>query len=188
MQSSPDSLGSICPRCSWKSMPVPALRMNSPTSAKGPHGWRTCPSVSVRFCSPKPVISDSNRWCASDVAALTRGRLNWVQQNYIRAETLTRANATLVDTQSTIALAQAWGGGEVASADGLRFVVPIRTINAGPNRKYSWRRSRRDLLQFHARTNSPASMPSSFPGRCAIRCTSSMACWSTRRSCDRWKS
>jgi TnpA family transposase len=72
----------------------------------------------------------------SDIVALTRGRLSWVQQNYIRAETLTRANANLVDTQSTIALAQAWGGGEVASADGLRFVVPIRTLNAGPNRKY----------------------------------------------------
>jgi TnpA family transposase len=72
----------------------------------------------------------------SDVTALTRGRLNWVQQNYVRAETLIRANATLVDTQSTLPLAQAWGGGEVASADGLRFVVPIRTLNAGPNRKY----------------------------------------------------
>jgi TnpA family transposase len=72
----------------------------------------------------------------SDVPALTRGRLSWVQQNYIRAETLTLANAHLVDTQATISLAQAWGGGEVASADGLRFVVPVRTINAGPNRKY----------------------------------------------------
>ena len=72
----------------------------------------------------------------SDVAALTRGRLTWVQQNYIRADTLTQANANLVDTQSTIALAQEWGGGEVASADGLRFVVPIRTLNAGPNPKY----------------------------------------------------
>jgi TnpA family transposase len=54
----------------------------------------------------------------------------------MRAETLTRANACLVDTQTTLALAQAWGGGEVAAADGLRFVVPVRTINAGPNRKY----------------------------------------------------
>jgi TnpA family transposase len=72
----------------------------------------------------------------SDIPALTRSRLSWVQQNYIRADTLTRANACLVDTQSTIALAQEWGGGEVASADGLRFVVPVRTINAGPNRKY----------------------------------------------------
>jgi TnpA family transposase len=33
-------------------------------------------------------------------------------------------------------LAQVWGGGEVASADGLRFVVPVRTVNAGPNSKY----------------------------------------------------
>jgi TnpA family transposase len=72
----------------------------------------------------------------SDIPALTRSRLSWVQQNYIRADTLTRANACLVDTQATIALAQEWGGGEVASADGLRFVVPVRTINAGPNRKY----------------------------------------------------
>ena len=71
-----------------------------------------------------------------DVPALTRGRLSWVQQNYIRAETLIRANARLVDAQAKIPLAQAWGGGEVASADGLRFVVPVRTLNAGPNSKY----------------------------------------------------
>jgi TnpA family transposase len=71
-----------------------------------------------------------------DVPALTRGRLSWVQQNYLRAETLTKANARLVDYQAQIPLAQVWGGGEVASADGLRFVVPIRTLNAGPNPKY----------------------------------------------------
>jgi|GEM_PF-3694261 len=35
-----------------------------------------------------------------------------------------------------IPLAQAWGGGDVVSADGLRFVVPIRTLNAGPNSQY----------------------------------------------------
>lgn len=71
-----------------------------------------------------------------DIPALTRGRLTWVQQNYIRAETLTKANARLVDYQAQIPLAQVWGGGEVASADGLRFVVPVRTINARPNSKY----------------------------------------------------
>jgi len=42
-----------------------------------------------------------------DVPALTRGRLSWVQQNYIRAETLTKANARLVDYQAQIPLAQA---------------------------------------------------------------------------------
>jgi hypothetical protein len=71
-----------------------------------------------------------------DVPALTYGRLLWVQQNYLRAETLIRANARLVEAQTLIPLAQGWGGGEVASADGLRFVVPVRTVNAGPNRKY----------------------------------------------------
>jgi TnpA family transposase len=71
-----------------------------------------------------------------NVPALTRSRLQWAQQNYIRAETLTRANARLVDAQTQISLAQQWGGGEVASADGQRFVVPIRTLNAAPNPKY----------------------------------------------------
>ncbi len=67
---------------------------------------------------------------------LSRDRLSWVQQNYFRAETLTQANASLVDYQSKIPLAKIWGGGEVASADGLRFVTPLRTINAGYNPKY----------------------------------------------------
>jgi TnpA family transposase len=68
--------------------------------------------------------------------ALSRDRLFWVEQNHIRADTLTAANARLVDYHSRLALAQAWGGGELASADGLRFVVPVRTINAAPNPKY----------------------------------------------------
>lgn len=70
------------------------------------------------------------------VPALTRHRLSWVKQNYLRAETLVKSNARLVDYQSTLSLPKKWGGGEVASADGIRFVTPIRTINAGPNRKY----------------------------------------------------
>lgn len=70
------------------------------------------------------------------IPALTRHRLNWVKQNYFRAETIIKANARLVKYQATLPLAKKWGGGEVASADGMRFIVPIRTINAGPNRKY----------------------------------------------------
>ena len=70
------------------------------------------------------------------IPALERDRLLYVQQNYIRPDTLSRANARLVDYQATIPLAKSWGGGEVASADGLRFIVPLRTLNAGPNPKY----------------------------------------------------
>ncbi|WP_269845144.1 Tn3 family transposase [Deinococcus arcticus] len=71
-----------------------------------------------------------------DVAALTLPRLSWVQQNYVRAETLIQANACLVEAQFDLPRAQVWGGGEVASADGLRFVVPVRTVHAGWNGKY----------------------------------------------------
>ena len=72
----------------------------------------------------------------NDVPALRRSRLSWVNQNFVRNETLTDANACLVAAQNRIPLVQAWGGGEVASADGLRFVVPVRTLHAGPNPKY----------------------------------------------------
>jgi TnpA family transposase len=37
----------------------------------------------------------------------------------------------VVDYQTTLPIAQKWGGGEVASADGMRFFTPIRTINSG---------------------------------------------------------
>jgi TnpA family transposase len=71
-----------------------------------------------------------------DLPALRRSRLSWINQNFIRNETLTEANACLVAAQNSIPLVHRWGGGEVASADGLRFVVPVRTIHAGPNPKY----------------------------------------------------
>jgi len=72
----------------------------------------------------------------SSVPALTRDRLSHVDQNYVRPETIRPANHRLIATQSPIALAAWWGGGLVASADGLRFVVPIATLNAGPNPRY----------------------------------------------------
>jgi len=72
----------------------------------------------------------------NDTAALRRARLSWVNQNFIRNETLAEANACLVAAQNSIPLVQAWGEGFVASADGLRFVVPVRTLHAGPNPKY----------------------------------------------------
>ncbi len=72
----------------------------------------------------------------SDVKALKRDRLLWVAQNYLRDATLLSANTTLVAAQNALALAHQWGGGEVASADGMRFVVPVKTIHAAPNPKY----------------------------------------------------
>jgi hypothetical protein len=80
-----------------------------------------------------PVISEG-------VPALTRGRISHVDQNYLRPENYTAANSILIAAQDTIALAKLWGGGLVAGIDGMRFVVPVRSIHARPNPKYFGRR------------------------------------------------
>lgn len=70
------------------------------------------------------------------IPALTEDRLIHVQQNYLRPETIARANVRLVEVHTQNPLTAVWGGGDFASADGLRFVVPVRSLNAGPNCKY----------------------------------------------------
>ncbi len=65
-----------------------------------------------------------------DVAALTQSRLSWISQNYIRQETITQANANLVNYQATLPLAHQWGGGDVASADGLRWVLLHKRVKS----------------------------------------------------------
>jgi hypothetical protein len=68
--------------------------------------------------------------------ALKYGRLSHVDQTYLRPATYRAANATLIDYQAAIPLTQAWGGGLVASVDGMRFVVPVPSVYARPNPKY----------------------------------------------------
>ena len=70
------------------------------------------------------------------VAALERDRLSHVNQNYLGSETYAPANVWLIAAQAGIALARAWGGGLVAGIDGMRFIVPVPSIYARPNRKY----------------------------------------------------
>ena len=71
-----------------------------------------------------------------DVPALRRERLSWVSQNFIRDDTLRAAGAVLVAAHDALPIAQAWGSGEVASADGVRFVVRGEPVHAGFNPKY----------------------------------------------------
>ena len=68
--------------------------------------------------------------------ALGRARLSWVAQNFVRDETIAAANARLVAAQNALPIARLWGDGEIASADGVRFVVPSRAVHAGPNPRY----------------------------------------------------
>jgi len=80
-----------------------------------------------------PVVSPG-------VPALTRGRISHVDQNYLRAENYAAANTPLIEAQADIALARALGGGLVAAVDGLRFIVPVRSVDARPNPRYFGRK------------------------------------------------
>lgn len=75
-----------------------------------------------------PVIA--RRTGSDPLAPLAR------RSNYLRADTASAANAEIIAAQSRIELAQMWGGGLLASVDGLRFVVPVKSINTGPSPKY----------------------------------------------------
>jgi TnpA family transposase len=77
----------------------------------------------------RPVVSETT-------PALGRDRLGHVDQNYLRSETHAAANAILIEAQAAIPITHSWGDGLLVSVDGLRFTVPVRTINAGPNPKY----------------------------------------------------
>jgi hypothetical protein len=69
-------------------------------------------------------------------AALEPGRLAHVSRAYLSAEAFSKANAPLIDAQAGIPFARALGGGLVAAIDGMRFVVPVPSVYARPNRKY----------------------------------------------------
>lgn len=68
--------------------------------------------------------------------ALTRARLVHVDQYYLRADTIAAANARLIAAQAEVPIVTFWDDGLLASVDGLRFVVPVRTVSAAPSPKY----------------------------------------------------
>lgn len=70
------------------------------------------------------------------IEALTRSRLVHVDQYYLGADTITAANTALIAAQAKVPIVRYWGDGLLASVDGLRFVVPVRTINAVTSPKY----------------------------------------------------
>lgn len=71
-----------------------------------------------------------------NVPALARDRLVWAKHNYLRPETIAEANNIVVTAHNQLPLTQYFGNGDVASADGLRFSLGVRSMHAGANSKY----------------------------------------------------
>ena len=89
-----------------------------------------------------------------DYPPLTRDRLNWAAHNYFRSATHSAASTRLFDYHARLDLARdAWGGGEMASADGMRFVIPVATIHAGYNPRYFGRQRGSTLYTWMADTH-----------------------------------
>ena len=106
-----------------------------------------------------------------NLVELTRARLSHVDQNSLRAETLAAANPLLIEAQSRIELAQLWGGGLLASVDELRFVVPVRTINAASSPKvFGYKRGLTWLNAVNDQVSGIGAMLG--PALCGIRCSS----------------
>lgn len=90
-----------------------------------------CAALIAQACNTgyMPVIRQ-------EIPALRRSRISWVDQNFIRPETLAAAGARIVAAHAHLPITRLWGDGEVASADGVRFVAPVSAIHAGANPKY----------------------------------------------------
>lgn len=71
-----------------------------------------------------------------NVASLKQGRLSYVRLNYERLETLVSANNCIVSSYNELIMANYWGDGTVASADGIRYVTPRKSIYSKANNKY----------------------------------------------------
>ena len=69
-------------------------------------------------------------------AALGENRLIGVEKGYFHGEGIGKASAVLVGSQAEIPITADWGGGMVASTDGLRFVVPVRSLHSRPSPLY----------------------------------------------------
>jgi TnpA family transposase len=112
------------------------------------------------------------------VPALTRARLLQVDQGYPRGETIAAANARLIAAQAELDIVRCWGGGRIASADGLRFVVPVQNLYTGHNPVYfgrqrgaTWLNVVNDQVTTH-RGVPPAHRRAAGRGREGLRWTS----------------
>jgi Tn3 transposase DDE domain len=70
------------------------------------------------------------------IPALSPHRLSWSARTTCAPRRSPAANERLLDVHRRIPLVQALGDGHIATVDGMRFRVPVRSIHTGPNPRY----------------------------------------------------
>ncbi len=145
-QESPDELTELARRCQ-----AMLPRVDLPDLIMEVHGWTGCLDAYTHLSEAEARMSELPTSVAACLLAeacnvgfapiiqpghpaLGRARLSHVNQNYLRAENHRAANACLIDAQ--------WGTGQLASVDGLRFVVPPASVRASANPRYFGQRGK----------------------------------------------
>ncbi|WP_407241457.1 Tn3 family transposase [Escherichia coli] len=123
-----------------------------------------CPSASGAVLMAEACNIGLEPLIRSNVPALTRHRLNWTKRTICGLKLSPALMPDWLIFRQRATLAQEYGVEEVASADGMRFVTPVRTINAGPNRKY-FGNNVRITVQLLCPISIPAFMASLYRGR-----------------------
>lgn len=70
------------------------------------------------------------------IDSLKYDRLMYVDHQYIRLDTLAAANKAIISPHKESAATFLWGDNQMASADGIRYIVPKRSLHARHNPKY----------------------------------------------------
>jgi TnpA family transposase len=135
-------VGAMMPRVDISEAILEVLGWHPPfldalTSISGGQAHLSDLDISVAACLTAQSLNITYEPIAvPDVPALARHRLGYVEHTFLRAENYAQANPHLVAAQAGIEFAQVLGGGLVAAIDGMRFVVPVPSAYARPNKKY----------------------------------------------------
>jgi len=70
------------------------------------------------------------------IESLKYDRLVYVNHHYVRMDTLSTANQKIIDAHRKLSTSLVWGNGHMASADGIRYITPQRSLYSKSNPKY----------------------------------------------------
>ena len=118
-------------RCTW-----PTRMFDAFEHISGSHVRRD--DLDIRLAAPTVARSCNGLVpvTTAGTPSLTYQRLTGAERGYFQGEGIAAASARLVSTQARIGITADYGGGPVASAHGMRFVVPVRSLYARPSSLY----------------------------------------------------
>ena len=70
------------------------------------------------------------------IESLKYDRLMYVNHQYVRLDTLSATNKKIISAYKKLPISLLWGNNQMASADGIRYTIPQRSLYSRSNPKY----------------------------------------------------